>query len=75
MHCSGCSLWDGTMIIESINGITDILHKDIAVTIEGHVKLVYEEKGLTVVVNSIPELFFNNVSIADIMSDITIELS
>lgn len=62
------------MIIETTQQGTTILHKDIAVTIDGYVKLVYEEHGLTVIVNSVPEMFFNNVSIADIQSDITIEL-
>jgi len=50
-----------------------ILHKDISVTIEGYIKLVYEDKSLSVIVNSIPEMIFNNISIKDIMSDITIE--
>lgn len=62
------------MIIEQHPDHISILHRDITITIEGRVKLIYEEKGLTVVVNSIPEMFFNYVSIADIMSDITIEL-
>lgn len=65
------------MIIEQIYPNTDIysiLHNDISVTIEGHVTLVYEDKGLTVIVNSVPELYFNNVSIKDIESCITIEV-
>lgn len=62
------------MIIEQHSDHVSILHRDITMTIEGYVKLLYEENGLTIVVNSIPEMFFNNVSIADIMSDITIEV-
>lgn len=62
------------MIIEQHPDHVSILHHDIVMTIEGRVKLIYEEHGLTVIVNSIPEMFYNNVSIADIMSNITIEV-
>lgn len=61
------------MIIEQSH-ITRIQHDSIDMSISGHVKLLYEESGLTVVVDSIPVMFFNNVGIKDIVSDITIEL-
>lgn len=50
-----------------------IVHRDISITIEGHVQLIYEEHGLTVIVNSIPEFFFNCIPISDITSEIVIE--
>lgn len=62
------------MIIETQPDHISILHKEIVVLISGYVKLVYEDNGLTVVVDSIPDMFFNNVNISDIQSDIIIEL-
>ena len=61
------------MIIKQTN-TTRIQHDSIDMNISGHVKLLYEESGLTVVVDSIPVMFFNNIGIKDIVSDITIEL-
>lgn len=61
------------MIIEQSN-VTRIQHDNMLIQIEGNVRLMYDDKGLTVIVNSIPELTFYNVGISDIVSDITIEL-
>lgn len=61
------------MIITQTDHVS-IVHRDISITIEGYVKLLYEDNGLTVVVDSIPEMFFNNISISDIKSNITIEV-
>ena len=62
------------MIIETYKNRVGIEHNNIVVIIDGYVKLVYEDNGLTIVVDSIPRMFFNDVSIKDINSDITIEL-
>lgn len=61
------------MIIETYNNRVGIDHNNIGIVIEGHVKLIYEDNGLTIVVDSIPKMFFNDVNIRDIKSDITIE--
>ena len=62
------------MMIRHDDHGTDLYDGNIIVTTNGYVKLVYENNGLTVVVDSIPRMFFNDVSIKDINSDITIEL-
>ena len=62
------------MMIRHNDHGTELHDSDITVTINGHVRLVYENNGLTFVVNSIPRMFFNDVNIKDIDSDITIEL-
>ena len=62
------------MMIRHNDHGTELRDSDITVTTNGYVKLVYENNGLTFVVDSIPRMFFNDVSIKDINSDITIEL-
>ena len=62
------------MIITNKNNIVSIVHRDIAMTIDGKVKLLYERGGLKVVVNSIPEMFFNMIPLSEITSEITIEV-
>ena len=62
------------MIIRHNEHGTELHDSDITVTTNGYVRLVYENNGLTFVVDSIPRMFFNDVSIKNIDSDITIEL-
>ena len=62
------------MMIDRMEDHILITHKEYAWTFSGHIKLLYEDNGLTVIVNSIPEIHICNVSIKDIKSDITIEL-
>lgn len=63
------------MIIERTGYTTIIDHESVNVHISGNVGLVYEESGLTVVVDSIPVMYFNNISLREIASNVTIELS
>ena len=63
------------MIIERTGYTTIIDHESVNIHISGHVGLMYDESGLSVVVDSIPVMFFNNISLKDIASDVTIELS
>lgn len=62
------------MMIRHNNHGTELHNGNITVTTNGHVRLVYENNGLTVVVDSVPRMFFNDVSIKNIDSDIVIEL-
>ena len=62
------------MMIRHNDYWAELHDNNITVTINGHVRLVYENNGLTVVVDSIPRMFFNDVNIKNIDSDITIEL-
>ena len=62
------------MMIRHNDHGTELHDGNITVTTNGYVKLVYENNGLTFVVDSIPRMFFNDVNIKDIKSDITIEL-
>ena len=62
------------MIIRHNEHGTELHDGNITVVTNGYVKLIYEDNGLTFVVDSVPRMFFNDVSIKDIDSDITIEL-
>ena len=62
------------MMIRHNDHGTELHDGNITVVTNEYVRLVYENNGLTVVVDSIPRMFFNDVSIKDIDSDITIEL-
>lgn len=62
------------MMIKHNDHGTELHDRDITVTTNRYVKLIYENNGLTFVVDSIPRIFFIDVSIKDIDSDITIEL-
>ena len=61
------------MIIRHNEHGTKIHDGDITVTIKGYVRLVYEDNGLTIVVDSMPRMFFNDVNIKNIDSNITVE--
>lgn len=63
------------MIIRHNEHGTELHDGNISVTTNGYVKLVYENNGLTFVVDSIPKMFFYDVSIKNIDSDIIIEVA
>ena len=67
--------WVNTMIVKTFNAGTKIELSDIVdISIRGYVRLIYEDNGISVIVDSVPMMFIPNVNIKDIISDITIEL-
>ena len=62
------------MIIRKDDCITVIEHDSLNMRISGNVRLMYEESGLTIIIDSIPVMFFNRIPLMNICSEITIEL-
>ena len=63
------------MRVETFSEGTRIELSDIVdISIRGYVRLVREDNGISVIVDSTPMMFIPNVNMKDIISDITIEL-